>query len=101
MRVIIFLFLLTAIASATFAQRDSLSVRRTHRSLITDTGNLSVLDSMVQAGKKLAADSIAMQYIQPPDANTTNTYIAEYLKEKLYHGRAFLDLPNKSKSMLG
>jgi hypothetical protein len=104
MRVIIFFFLLTTIASATFAQRDSLPPRKTYRSLITDTGNLNVLDSMVlakQAAQKLAIDSVAMQYVRPPDANTTNKYIAEYLKEKLYHGRNFLDIPYKSKSMFG
>ena len=104
MRVIILVFLLTAIASATFAQRDSLPTRRSYRSLITDTGNLSVLDSMVlatQTAQKLAADSVAMQYVRPPDANTTNRYVAEYLKEKLYHGRNFLDLSYKSKSMFG
>jgi len=63
-----------------------------------------VLDSMVLAGQnrqKLIADSIAMQYVRLPDENTTNRYVAEYLKEKLYHGRTFLDLSYKSKSMFG
>jgi hypothetical protein len=104
MRVILLFLLLTATASATFAQGDSLTRRRTYKSLITDTGNLSVLDSMVlaaQARQKLAKDSVAMQYVRPPDANTTNRYIAAYLKEKLYHGHNFLDLSYKSKSKLG
>ena len=104
MRIIILLFLLTATASATFAQRDSLPVRRTYKSLVPDTGRLTLLDSMVKATKereKFMADSIAMQYIRLPDANATNQYIAAYLKEKLYHGHNFLDLHYKSKSNFG
>ncbi|MGY3213243.1 DUF4271 domain-containing protein [Mucilaginibacter sp. HD30] len=104
MRIILFFLLFTATASATFAQRDTLRARRTYRSLITDTGGLSVLDSMVLASQNrqnLIADSIAMQYVRLPSESTTNRYVAEYLKEKLYHGRNFLDLSYKSKSRLG
>ncbi|MFD0748690.1 DUF4271 domain-containing protein [Mucilaginibacter calamicampi] len=104
MRIILLFLLLTVTASATFAQRDSLPRRRTYRNLIADTGKLSVLDSMVLASEaraKLIADSIALQYVRLPDENTTNRYIAEYVNEHLYHGRNFLDIPYKSKSMFG
>ena len=104
MRVILIVLLLTITASATFAQRDSLPRRRTYRSLIADTGNLNVIDSMVLADaqrQKRAADSDAMQYVRMPDENTSNTYVTGYLQEKLYHGRTLLDIPYKSKSMYG
>jgi hypothetical protein len=104
MRIILIFFLLTVTAFASFAQGDSVPVRRTYRSFIADTGNRSVLDSVVlatRAREKFIADSIAMQYVRPPDANTTNRYIAEYLKENLYQGRTFLDIPYKSRSTFG
>lgn len=104
MRLIILFLLFTVTASAGFAQADSSPVRKTYRNHIIDTANMSVLDSVVaaeRARQKYIADSIAMQYIRLPDSATINRQIAEYLKEKLYHGRTFLDIPYKSKSTLG
>ena len=104
MRIIILVFLLTITVSTALAQRDLLPARKTYRSLLADTGARSVLDSVVlatQARQKFIADSIAMQFVKLPDAATSNRYIAEYLKEKLYHGNNFLDLSYKSKSSFG
>jgi len=92
MRVFIICFLLFLTTSAAFAQRDSVPKRRTFRSLIKDSSTLNVLDSValaMQAKEKLAVDSAAMQYVRAPDANA---YVAEYLRQKLYRGRNFLDL---------
>ncbi len=104
MRVILLWFLLIATATATFAQRDSMPARRNYSTQVRDTGALTVLDSVVRAERtreKFVADSVAMQYVRLPDDNATNRYVAEYLKEKLYHGRNFLDLPYKPKSAFG
>ncbi|PJJ79809.1 DUF4271 domain-containing protein [Mucilaginibacter auburnensis] len=97
MRVFIICLLLFFTVSTAFAQRDSVPRRRTFRSLIADTSALNVLDSValaMQAKEKLAADSAAMQYVRAPDADA---YVAEYLRQKLYHGNNFLDLKYISK----
>jgi len=104
MRLIVALFLLVTTASSAFAQRDSVPMRKTYKSLIQDTSALTVLDSMVlanQARERFAMDSIATQYVRVPDSNTNNRYVAQYLQEKLYHGHTFLDLPYRSKGSFG
>lgn len=96
MRVFIICFLLLFTTSAAFAQRDSVPKRRTFRSLINDTA-LNVLDSValaMQAKEKLTADSAAMQYVRAPNPDE---YVAQFLSEKLYRGRNFLDLKSVSK----
>ncbi len=98
MRFTIIYVLLFFTTSMAFAQRDSVPKRRTFRSLISDTSALNVLDSValaMHAKEKLAADSAAMQYVRAPNPDE---YIAEFLRQKLYHGRNFLDLEYKSKS---
>ena len=62
---------------------------------------LSVLDSVVAATKaheKFVIDSLAMLYIKAPDAAINQAYMDRVLKEKLYHGYGFLDIPAKVKS---
>lgn len=65
------------------------------------SGPMTVLDSVVaaeQAHEKFVADSIAMQHVKAPDAAIRKQYVDRVLKENIYTGFQFLDIPSKSKS---
>jgi hypothetical protein len=62
---------------------------------------MSILDSVasaMRAREKFVADSIAMQYVKAPDAAIRKQYVDRVLKENIYTGFQFLDMPSKSKS---
>lgn len=62
---------------------------------------MSVLDSMVaaeRAHQKFVADSIAIQYVKAPDDAIYRQYVQRVLKENLYTGFQFLDIPSKTKN---
>ncbi|RZA04061.1 MAG: DUF4271 domain-containing protein [Sphingobacteriaceae bacterium] len=64
-------------------------------------GPMTVLDSVVNAERlreKFVADSIAIQHVKAPDAAIRQQYVNRVLKENLYTGFQFLDIPSKSKS---
>lgn len=64
---------------------------------------ISVLDSVVLATKahqKFIADSIAMQYIKYPDSAIYRAFVVQTLKQNLYTGNGFWDIPSKVKSVL-
>ncbi len=64
---------------------------------------ISVLDSVVLATKaheKFVIDSLSMQYIKYPDSALNQQFIAKTIKESVYTGTDFLDIPVKSKSIL-
>ncbi len=64
-------------------------------------GPMTVLDSVVNAERlreKFLADSIAMQHVKAPDAAIRQQYVNRVLKENIYTGFQFLDIPSKSKS---
>ncbi|MGZ3754461.1 MAG: DUF4271 domain-containing protein [Mucilaginibacter sp.] len=97
---LVFLF----VGQGVFAQQAILPTV-THN--IVDTINsqqpISVLDSVVQATRahqKFMADSIAMQYIKYPDSAIYRAFVAQTLKQNLYTGNGFWDIPTKVKSVL-
>src|SRR5687767_6584178 len=84
--------------TAGYAQQDTTLYNRYN---VVRPGPMTVLDSVVaaeQAREKFVADSIAMQYIKAPDAAIRQQYVERVLKENIYTGFMFLDIPSKSKS---
>jgi len=105
MRLIVCCFLfLTAFCSAVCAQQvQQQIIPQSSTTLPPLQKPISVLDSVVLATKvhqKFVADSIAMQYIKAPDSALNRQFIERTLKENLYTGKYFLDIPAKSKSTL-
>jgi hypothetical protein len=100
--VICFLFVVTG-CLAGYAQEDT-TVRPAPR-IITPAqpGSMQVLDSVIlatAARKKFVEDSLAFQYIKYPDNTVSKEVAQQYLREHLYQGKGFLDIPFKSKSTL-
>ncbi|MFD2874449.1 DUF4271 domain-containing protein [Mucilaginibacter ximonensis] len=63
----------------------------------------NILDSVVMASanrQKFIEDSIAFQYIKYPDSAMIYQAAAAYVRDSLYKGRYFLDIPYKAKSSL-
>ena len=105
MRLIIWCFLFSTIfCSAVCAQQVPQQIIPSSATALTPPQKpISVLDSVVLATKahqKFLADSIAMQYIKAPDSALNRQFIERTLKENLYTGNYFLDIPTKSKSTL-
>src|SRR6187402_1367508 len=88
--------------STGYAQQDSVIDMGNNASFIpAQPRQLSVLDSVVAATKaheKFMIDSLAMLYVKAPDAAINQAYMDKVLKENLYHGYEFLDIPAKLKS---
>ncbi|MES2807773.1 MAG: DUF4271 domain-containing protein [Bacteroidota bacterium] len=53
-----------------------------------------------QVREKFVQDSIAMQFIRFPDSTMTSQAAQQFVKEHMYSGFQFLDIPYKSKSTL-
>jgi len=96
-----FLFIITG-CLAVHAQTDSLIRKGT----IINPGQkkaIPILDSIILAAaerKKFIADSLAFSYIKYPDSATKKQYTDRVMRENLYKGNDFLDIPFKSKSIL-
>lgn len=92
-----FIFVIVFSCTAGYAQDTTLY----NNYNVVQPAQMSVLDSVVraeQAHKKFIADSIALQHIKAPDAAIRKQYVDRVLKENLYTGFQFLDIPSKSKS---
>ncbi len=96
-----FLFIVTG-SLAAHAQNDSL----VRKSTIINPGQkkpIPILDSIILAAaerKKFIADSQAFAYIKYPDSVTKKQYTDRVIRENLYKGNYFLDIPFRSKSTL-
>jgi hypothetical protein len=102
MRFIAFCILLVLSFTAGYAQTDT-SVRTATSPNINRQGGIPVLDSVIQASaarQKFVDDSIAFAYIRYPDSTMNSQYLAQFVKDNLYHGSEFLDIPYRSKSIL-
>ncbi len=93
-------FILVIVFSCTagYAQQDTTLYNNYN---MVQPAQMSVLDSVVraeQAHKKFIADSIALQHIKAPDDAIRKQYVDRVLKENIYTGFQFLDIPSKSKS---
>jgi hypothetical protein len=102
MRFIALCFLVVVVScTAVYAQKDSSGLKGVV--LNADHQNsIPVLDSVILANatrQKFIADSVAMAYIRYPDSSLNSQYLTTFLKEHLYHGYEFLDIPFKSKSI--
>jgi hypothetical protein len=87
---------------AGYAQVDT-TVRRHTVIAPAQPGSMQVLDSVILATairKKFVEDSIAFQYIKYPDSTLSAQAARQYLREHLYHGNGFLDIPYTAKSTL-
>jgi hypothetical protein len=99
--VLCFLFVVTG-CMAGYAQGDTTN-RRSTIFTPAQPGSMQVLDSVILATavrKKFVEDSIAFQYIKYPDTTVSREVAQQYLREHLYNGKGFLDIPFKSKSSL-
>ncbi|MDB5010097.1 MAG: hypothetical protein JWR67_2969 [Mucilaginibacter sp.] len=106
MRFVLCLLFIAMCCNAAFAE-PQVTPAPVNNYQVTDTTThptqISLLDSVVLATKareKFIADSISMQYIKYPDSALSKQFIAHTLKENLYAGANFLDIPFKTKSIL-
>jgi len=63
--------------------------------------HISVLDSVVlatRAHEKFVIDSLSMLFIKAPDSAMHREYVLRVLKDNLFTGTSFLDIPQKKKS---
>jgi hypothetical protein len=94
---------MTIYCSAVYAQQENTPNTVVNQTIQNPpTKSISVLDSVVlatKARKKFIADSIAMQYIKAPDSALYKEYVKRILKENLYTGTNFLDIPQKAKNI--
>src|SRR5688572_14039726 len=84
-------------------QTDTVVKRRYRIIAPAQAGSGQVLDSVILAGQareKFVQDSIAMQHIKYPDSTMVGQAARQFVKEHLYSGFQFLDIPFKSKSTL-
>jgi hypothetical protein len=102
----VFLFFFVNCSLAVHAQEQPDTVVKPRpRRVITpaQAGNGQVLDSVIlatEARRRYVQDSIAMQYIKYPDSTMVSQAAQQFIKDNLYHGFQFLDIPFKSKSNL-
>ncbi|MFD2145065.1 hypothetical protein [Mucilaginibacter antarcticus] len=87
------------------AQEKLDSVAPRPRRIITpaQANSGQVLDSVIlatQARERFMRDSVAMQFIRYPDSTMTSQAAAQFIKDHMYSGFQFLDIPFKSKSNL-
>jgi hypothetical protein len=100
-------FLVFSVAFAGYAQQDT-TVQETEAPvtlapLQQQQGNMQVLDSVIMATanrQKFIQDSIALQYIKYPDSAMFGQAAAQFVKDSLYSGKYFLDIPYKAKNTL-
>lgn len=98
--IVLCFFFLFGVAFAGYAQRDT-TVQDTPAIAAPQPGN--ILDSVVMAAairQKFIEDSIAFQYIKYPDSAMIYRAAAQYVRDSLYKGRYFLDIPYKAKNNL-
>jgi len=96
-------FFLFSMVLAGRAQQDSTTQRNFPAFSIPQQGSMQVLDSVIIATanrQKFIRDSIAFQYIRYPDSTTYAQAAALYVRDSLYKGRYFLDIPYKPKNTL-
>jgi hypothetical protein len=99
------LFFMLMMCAGAYAQQDS-SAGNTQSpadSVSYRPQHMALLDSVAQATalqQKLAADSVAMVFIMP-DSARSDQFTALLLKQNLYTGHTFLDIPFTSKKSLG
>jgi hypothetical protein len=91
-------------ARKSFSRQDTLANRQTAAdSLSARPTRMAFLDSVAMATQKrqqFVSDSIATMFVFP-DPNRPDQYIAYLLKNNLYKGYTFLDIPYKPKRNLG
>ncbi|WP_214072158.1 DUF4271 domain-containing protein [Mucilaginibacter sp. dw_454] len=95
------LFLIAG-AFAGYAQQDT-SVQTNPVISTPQQGGVQVLDSVIMATanrQKFLEDSLAFLYIKYPDSTTYSQGSAQFVKDSLYHGNGFLDIPYRSKNSL-
>lgn len=94
-----FCFLL-GVAYSGFAQQDSTAQAQPLAAKPVVLQPHNILDSVVMAAanrQKFIEDSIAFQYIKYPDSAMIYQAAAAYVRDSLYKGRYFLDIPYKAK----
>lgn len=100
---ILFLANFSLAASAQQQQTDTVAPRPRRIIAPAQAGSGQVLDSVIlatQAREKYIQDSIAMQYIKYPDSTMAGQAAQRFIKQYLYSGFQFLDLPYKAKNNL-
>ena len=95
---------ITLLAGTTHAQQDS-SARQNYdpATLQNNQPRLPFLDSVAQAIQQrdqFVSDSLATMYVRPADPLRRNQLVDTLLKNNLYTGHTFLDIPRVSKSLL-
>jgi hypothetical protein len=104
MRFVVFCFLFIILWSTAHALQQVTTVPAINNQVANPQQHpLSLLDSVVMATReheKFAADSMAMQYIKYPDSAINREAVIRTLKENLYTGHNFLDIPFKPKGAL-
>jgi hypothetical protein len=101
-----FLMLNCCMAVCAQEQADTVdTIVRPPRRIITpaQAGSGQVLDSVILATvarQKFIQDSVALQYIKYPDSNVIGQAAQQFIKDHMYKGFQFLDIPFKSKSNL-
>ena len=102
MRFIALFFLFVIGWSAGYAQNDTLNTL--DNSLTTQRpAQMPLLDSVILATKQRQAfieDSLKFQYIKYPDGAVNRQYVEQFMHDNMYHGRQFLDIPFRSKTIL-
>ena len=88
---------------AGYAQEDTSAQQNTVVKPARQPVGVQVLDSVIQATaarQKFIEDSLAFQYIKYPDSTMSREAATQFIRDNLYHGNDFLDIPFKSKSIL-
>lgn len=100
--IVLCFFFLFSNGFAGFAQQDT-SVQVSTVVASPAQGGIPVLDSVIIATanrQKFVRDSLAFLYIKYPDSAMISQAAAQYVRDSLYKGRYFLDIPYKAKSTL-
>ena len=98
MRFILFCYFIIGLCTTAYAQQDTVLNDPYYN---PPPAPFTVLDSVIAADKahaQFVKDSIAMRYIKAPDAAIFQQVIQQTLREKLYRGTNFLDIPSKTNS---
>jgi len=104
--VVCFLFLLIGLPGAyacTFQQQDTLATRSYHADTPKVHPHMALLDSVALATvqrQQFVGDSLATMFIMP-DPNRPDQFAEYLIKNGLYKGNNFLDIPFKPKKNLG
>jgi Domain of unknown function (DUF4271) len=97
------LFVVTCCRAVSAQQVEPLTPVSGQNILPPPQRHISAFDSallVAKARKKFITDSVFMQYIKAPDSAMNREFVKRILKERLYTGTTFLDIPHKAKGIL-